>query len=458
MKVFLVILAFTAICAAAPLELDIEPSIPPVDFVKGFLQGIHETKQIEDLMKCLQNMDQIFAKIKEALDHMLKFSIEEIITGLKLLKEAMFDFMNMLTPCMSEFEQLKKLAEAMKNWNFAKIAVKIMANAFVFLKDIKDAMTAFHNKDHETVGKCIGDIMYRIFLEREDMDETTISDFLKGFLEGLNETGDINELLKCATNLEHIIGEILKAFELISKMTLQNIIQGVIILIQAVREFMDVLKPCSAGFQQIKKLMEALKNVNFMKVALKIFGEIGYYFKLVKGFMDAIKASDYHTAGKDLGTFLYKLFLTDEMNVIDIELLAQGFVEGINQGHNIDNVEKCTKDIPIIVEGVKAALEQLKNIDWKDLEKVVETILAVTDAFRKIVESLKPCSKVPAEIGVFIKKLSEIDVNKLLNKILGNIMQLIHDITQAINKITVNDFEGCGKDLGDMIYKLVLVE
>ena len=313
MKILFVVLALVAICAAEPLEID----VPLADnaataFIKGFLVGVHEPKHIEDLEKCMGNMEPIFAKLKEAMEHFMKFNFEEVVAGLKILKEAMMELHEMLAPCLDGFEQIKKLVEAMKAWNIIKIATKMITNAIAFMKDIKECVESLQKGDFNTAGKDTGDILYRLFLAREE-DGIDVAEFLKGFLEGINEQGDINELLKCANNIESIINKIIEAFELIKKKTFDSIIAGVGLLIQAVKELLAILKPCSEGFTQIKKLLEALKNISVIKIAMKILAELGTYIQLITDFISAI-SSDPRRAGKDLGTVLYKLFLSETLS------------------------------------------------------------------------------------------------------------------------------------------------
>jgi len=276
----------------------------------------------------------------------------------------------------------------------------------------------------------------------------------------LNEKGDINELLKCGKNLEQIIDKIMQALEYIKKKDPADLIKGLTILLEAVTELMNILKPCSSGFEQIKKLFEALKHIDILKLVFKILANPGPFIQDVMDCIDSFKKGDLHQAGKDLGDFLYRLFLSGmaqlEMNFDDLVKMIEGFLAGINEGHNFDDIEQCLKKVPSIIDDVKKAFEEIKHIDWKNLDKLVEALLAVFDAFRKVLEAIKPCSKVPADIDIIINKLKNIDVTKLLQKLMANIMQLIHDITEGINKLSQHDYYGFGQDMGDIVYRLLL--
>lgn len=291
-------------------------------------------------------------------------------------------------------------------------------------------------------------------------DSNSVTDFLKGLLEGLNETGNINELLKCAKDLEAVINDIMSALELIRQGGITNILAGVTKLVQDVLKLLEILQPCSQGFTQLEKLFEALKNVNFMKIAMKIVFNFSSFLSLIVDCISSFKNGNLYQAGKDLGALLLKLFLSDavEFNYEDVIKLIEGFLEGINQGHNFEDIEECIKDVPIIIEDVKMAIELLKNVDWKNLDKIIDALMKVFDVFKAILIAVKPCSKSPNDIEFLINRISNLDVNKLLTKIMSNIFQLVHDITEAINKVAQHLYFDCGKDLGDIFYRLILVD
>ena len=602
MKVFLAILALVAICSAKP-----QVNNPATDFVNGFLVGVHETKQIEDLLKCMSDMDPILKKIEAAINHLVKFNFQELMEGLKLLKEAMFDFVNMLTPCLQGFEQLQKLFEAMKNWDFSTIINKILKNAVLFLADIMECWNAFKSHDHYAVGKGIGDILYNIFLDEatvgdvplvdfltgfltaihetrkvndllkcmdntslilekimtslklilklkfeemmkgfsmlfeafldleamlkpclegyvqfqklmkaisdsdilyviiriikdpnpyimdinevvnaiatgnfkdageglgdimyrlflvESVDElqTMAIEFMKGFLEGINEKGDINNMLECVKKLEFIIPKIVEAIQDIIKGDITSIIKGITLLLEGVRDMLRILTPCQNGYEQIAKLMEAIKNVKILNLVFKILDNPKNFVPLIVNCVKAFTDGDYHGAGLNLGTFLYRLLLikaVPEMEYKDAVEFIKGFLKGINQSHNFNDVETCLDDIPVIVEDIKAAIEALKNLDWKNIEKIVHAFLTLFDTGRKIIEAILPCSKAPKEMEIILKKIKNIDPNKLINKITAHLLELVQDIIDALTKAGKHDYFGCGDDLGDVFYRLVLVE
>lgn len=313
MKVLIVFLAIAAICAAEnpfAIKSKVEANNPIQDFVEGLLKGIHETKTVEDLIKCMKSADEIIVKIKAALKLIRTLNIEAMLQGLSMLFESLFEIEEMLRPCLMEFTQFKKLIQAIAEMNINKVVQKIISNAFQFIAIIIDCIKNLESANYTRAGMDLGNVLYLLFLDEFGFQAFDPVAFIKGFLEGINEKGDINELLKCVKNIEQIVTKIIEAIELIKKMDFINLVKGITMLIESITELLSVLKPCSSGFEQIKKLIEAVGKIDVVKLVFKILHDPGPFVQDIIGAIDAFKNGNYQNAGKYLGDFLYRLFLT----------------------------------------------------------------------------------------------------------------------------------------------------
>lgn len=135
-------------------------------------------------------------------------------------------------------------------------------------------------------------------------------EFLKGFLEGLNEKGDIHKLIKCLKNIDIIAEKIAHALELIMTGDIQEMLEGIRLLIEDVQEYINTIRPCAEGFDQIKKLLQHLQKVDMRKLLNKIMQNIDSYVRIITQFIEAFRKQEFKLAGKYLGQFLHKLFLT----------------------------------------------------------------------------------------------------------------------------------------------------
>lgn len=458
MKGLVIFLVLVAACLAKN-EVAAPRADPAIEFIKGFLEGIHETKPVEDLLKCLKNIDPIIEKIKKALEYFMKMTFNDILKGLQLLKEAMEDLYKVLQPCLEGFKQIKKLMEALKNVDLVKIVLKILANPLAFINDVKNCIEALKNLNMFVAGKCIGDILYRLFLARE-LQSSPIIDFVTGFLLGIHEERTVEDVIKCMKNADQILDKIKIAIKMIVSGNIDNIIKGISMLFEALLELEQMLKPCLEGFVQFKKLMNKIAHAKIMDVVMKILQDPAPYMEDFFDCLDALENEDFKQAGQDIGDILYRLFLVDvnvdEMTFNDIVAILKGLLHGINQGQNIGNVETCLMNIPTLIDSIKELVELVKNIDWKNLDKLVEALKKVFKIMELVLDGIKPCSLVPKEIDEIIKKLSEIDSKKLLEKVLKNAFKLINDITAAIKALTKADYYEFGYKLGDIVFFLLL--
>ena len=462
MKTFLILLAILgAVCAShsEPIEPEANSFL---EFMTGFLEGLNVKGDISKILECVKGGEDIINKLMDALKHFQHIDIlhiGDIIKGLELLISAVMEAIEIIKPCSQSSEEIKKLINALTHVDFKKLALKIIANAGQFIHDVTDAMAAFKAKEFKRAGKDIGDIMYRLFLQRVAVADP-MYEFLRGFLEGINEKGDIKKLLECLNDLQPIVNEIIEALKLIMTMNISNVVKGVTMLVEAVTKFIKVLEPCSEGFTQLEKLLEAIINVDINKVVQKIIKDPMHYISDIYEWVAAFLKGDFYTAGKNLGDIVYRLFLaaTLEASIDDFIQFVEGFLEGIDAAKHFVDIKDCIDKVPEVWNKILDVIEKIKKINWKSLDILVEALMELFDAFRKILEAIKPCSKVPGEVEELIKKIINVNIEKLLQKLQANAFQIISDIMAAVNHFKDLAYKSAGKDLGDILYILVFKE
>eukprot|EP00826_Nyctotherus_ovalis_P011675 TRINITY_DN1303_c0_g1_i1.p1 TRINITY_DN1303_c0_g1~~TRINITY_DN1303_c0_g1_i1.p1 ORF type:complete len:283 (-),score=36.67 TRINITY_DN1303_c0_g1_i1:146-994(-) len=136
-------------------------------------------------------------------------------------------------------------------------------------------------------------------------------EFLKGFLEGLNEKGDINKLIHCIRNIDDIAEKIVRALELIIAGDIREIFEGVRLLVEGVQEYINTIVPCAKGFHQIKRLFKKLQRLEIRVIFHKIIQNAEFYRNLIEKCIDTFRKKEYKLAGKHLGQLLFLLFLSD---------------------------------------------------------------------------------------------------------------------------------------------------
>ena len=288
-----------------------------------------------------------------------------------------------------------------------------------------------------------------------------VYDFLEGFLEGLNEKGDVNKLLECIKDIGPISLDIMKALQLIAKFNPKDMFYGIVLLIHAIKELTDAMEPCNEGFTQLQKFTNAIKHADIKKLLARIASDPNAFLKDINTCIEAFEEGDYYTFAKALGDMMYKLFLQEGQISMDLNafaLFTEGFLEGMGHGHVYVGMEDCVREVPEVYQDVMLAIKNLKETDWKNLESIVKAFSMFVDSVRHLLETIKPCSAAPEEVNQIIQKFAQIDVEKLQMKILMNTVQILADFTSALNKIRDLKYQEGGIAFGDIVYLVIFKE
>ena len=288
-----------------------------------------------------------------------------------------------------------------------------------------------------------------------------INEFIQGFLDGINETGDINKLLECLKGMEELPEQIFEAVKLIATFNPKDMIVGVLMLVKAIGKMQELLEPCSQGFEQLHKLFQAVKSTDIKKIVIRIITHPIEFLKDINECINSYDAGDYYHFAKALGNMMYTIYLAERiagMELIDAVVFVQGFLEGMGHGHVYVATEDCITEVPLIYAEVIEAIKIIKEVDWKSLENVVQALTKLVDAVRHILETARPCSAAPEELAEILVKIGSIDIEKFQQKMLMNSIQLLSDFSTAFSKLHEAKYQEAGISCGDIVYLLVFKE
>jgi len=300
-------------------------------------------------------------------------------------------------------------------------------------------------------------------LTDSEMPELKVIDFITGFFEGLNEKGDINKLLECLHGVEKIIDKVIEGLELIITLKPDKVIQGMRMIVEAVKELLVKIKPCSEGFQQILKLLEAFKNIDIIKIAFRFIANPDFYIKEIRKAIEAFKNKDFYQAGKSVGTFLYKLFLAkaaspeDDVDVMTaiIESL-KGFLRTFNKGKNVDEILICVNEFYGVSAYIKTAIEMIKAIDIKDVKTLFYAMISVVEAVKRVILALIPCHETKQNLKDIWELIKKIDMGERIQRIMMEFFNIMRHITNADQFFKEQKFDKFGEELGHVFFLILL--
>jgi uncharacterized protein YjgD (DUF1641 family) len=424
---------------------------PFVEFLKGFLEGINEKGDINELMKCIKGGEDIIKKIIDAIKLIKTMNPAKVLEGVKMLIEAVKALFEMIKPCMDGFEELKKLYNAIIHANITEIVKKILAHPVQFITLITQAVEAFGKKDYHGAGKAIGKLLELMFLKLT-VSATPFEEFLKGFLEGINETGDFEKLLACIKGGEEIIKKIIEAIKLIKTLNPIKVMEGVKMLIEAVKQLLDLLKPCMEGFDQLKKLLEAITHASIPAIVKRILAHPAEFIQYITQAIEGFAKKDYHAAGKAVGNLLRIMFLTAKTAEPFIEFMT-GFLEGINEKKSIDNLLKCLIGGNDIMKKIIEALKLIATLKPADMARGFRQLISALNELHKM---LTPCLDGYDELKKLFDAIAKAKIQEIIRKIIAQPQKFVAKIKEGVDCYGKQDYKCFGKAFGELLVLMFL--
>lgn len=246
------------------------------DLLKGFMDGIQETGNADELKKCLTELDDIVNKLVKAVALIFTYEEEKVKLGISLLREATKRFIDILPPCSEGYVQLKKLLAAYKNADIFDMLRKFLTKPRGYFESVITFLEALKKNNYYVVGLSFGRINYWLYLVKSKADffsfeilANEADDLLKGFLKGLKETGNFENLRKCLVKLDTIVKAMIKGVEMIFSFEQKSVLLGFLTLVDATSKFIGILENCKDGYEQITKLMDSIKKTDRYKILKK---------------------------------------------------------------------------------------------------------------------------------------------------------------------------------------------
>ena len=147
----------------------------------------------------------------------------------------------------------------------------------------------------------------------------------------------------------------------------------------------------------------------------------------------------------------------DEMTLDEFMFLIKGMFEGMNVEHSMEEIVKCVTKVPEAVHVLLAALEKITHLDIKNLKEIVELIIQLVGAVREIINTILPCVSTAEEWKKILEKLSKLDINIILNRLIEKIFDIVGQIGKIKDALKKKDYEKLGMCLG-VILRLIFLE
>lgn len=288
-------------------------------------------------------------------------------------------------------------------------------------------------------------------LLREETD-ATFKEYVTGFLKGVNEKKDIKELEDCIKGGDQLMVDTKAALQLIMTLEDNNLKAGVKGLLDATSAMLKILSPCSASYNQLKKLAEFIAKADIQKLIKKIMGQPGPYFHLAVDGVEAFTALKYAEAGIAVGTMQRMFFLNRVESTPMVDFMT-GFLVGIAEKGTIANLMSCIKESEALFAKFKSSMEHIKNMGNEDLNEGAKLLIEAT---KDLLDMLKACMETYSSLKKLASEVGRADIKKMVQKMLSSPGTYFHLSIDALEGFLDKKYANAGKGIGTMLRLLFL--
>lgn len=131
----------------------------------------------------------------------------------------------------------------------------------------------------------------------------------------------------------------------------------------------------------------------------------------------------------------------------------QGFVEGLGGHEEWKDILRCVDDLELIIIRIIKAVEMIMTLE---INKVIEGIKALMETVKEFLKVISPCVEKMELFKKLLEALVNIDVFKMVWRIISNPLQIIEDIKKIIKGWEDEELYPVGFGLGDLLRILLL--
>ena len=299
-------------------------STDALDTIEGILVGAF-AEHGKAAMKCIEDGEESFIEIEEAIKEFAKGGTTNIIQGLFLIGKALEKLPDEMKDCESAEEILGDFEHIIAEFKDPSALVihvgkEVMWHGKSIYNDITGAVSNFKEGQFKPAGLNIGDIIH-ILLVQTDLKSPAKDtlDTVEGILVGAFGA-DGKAAVVCLDDGEEIFDDVEKAIKEFEQGGVTHIVQGLFYIGQALEELPKEFQGCQEAeglFDDFEKIVEEFKNPQ--ELIVHITKEVIWHGKTIThditGAKDHFNNGEFEPAGENIGD-LVKILLIDSIQAL----------------------------------------------------------------------------------------------------------------------------------------------
>ena len=134
----------------------------------GLLKGLNVQKEVEKILKCVENVPEAVERIQLAILEMKKIDIMHISTVVEAFKgliNAVKDALKELGVCTQTVPEIKELIQKLSDVDVNKIMTQITKHIWEIIGEVFEAKKAWEKLDYEQFGLRVGNVLYLVLIK-----------------------------------------------------------------------------------------------------------------------------------------------------------------------------------------------------------------------------------------------------------------------------------------------------
>jgi len=441
-------------------------------FLNGFFAGILEKDDLPAIEKCVNETQVLVPEVEQVMADVKAATITSMVEAAKILAQVAKQAPVALSDCKASTSDLAIIKQWASQFTDIKTDMSIIfANALANYAEIKEygsemvqdwKAQSFKAAGHDAayvLTDVLGPIESKTLQDHERAKNGAL--LIKGLLEGLVH-GEFPDLDTCVTNSEYILEDVEMAVADFKKKDLQDIMKGITLVGQAIRDLpADVAqcKSCTGNIDAIKQWAQIFKHpLDLVKVMIpNVMANESQIFGDIKDISAQWSNAQFEQVGKDVADILTAaigpiptsgLPYTVTAASTDYIHLVEGLLYGFVQDENLKNIDTCITDAQNLEAMVKVAISDFQEGGLQSYIKAVKEIHAIIE---DVPADIQDCKNVSADISALEQWAKGFNARTVASNAFKHVSEISQDVSVMNTDIKNGDYFKAGQDIADIV-------
>jgi len=284
---------------------------------------------------------------------------------------------------------------------------------------------------------------------------------VKGLLEGLIQA-EFPDLDTCVQNSENIFEDVEMAVQDFKKKDLQDIMKGITLVGQAIRDLPADLNQCKSTTGNIDKIKEWAQIFKHpIQLAKVMIPNVIQHEAQILGDVQDISAqwsnANFEQVGEDVADILTsaigqiqatELPYTVTAEASDYIHLVEGLLYGFVQDENLKNIENCLTDVQNLEAMAKVAISDFQAGGLQSYIKAVKEIHSIIE---DVPADIQDCKAVSADMVALKAWASDFSATRVAANAFKHISEITHDVSGMNTDLKSGDYFKAGEDIAEIV-------